>query len=51
MNHAKAPKILVWEKKNEGCVKGCTSKGNHGSKVASFLLLHLSKGFDIAALK
>ena len=39
MDQAKAPKRLVWRKKNEGLVKSCTSKGNkagHGGKVAGF---------------
>ena len=51
MDQAKAPKTLVWRKKNEGFIKGCTSRGNkagHGGKVASFLLLYrLVKGFGI----
>ena len=41
MDQAKAPKSLVWRKKNEGHIKGCTSKGNkagHGGKVASFFV-------------
>ena len=28
MDQAKAPKTLVWTKKNEDLSKGCTSKGN-----------------------
>ena len=28
MDQAKAPKSLVWRKKNEGLIKGCTSKVN-----------------------
>ena len=42
MDQAKAPKILVWRKKNEGFIKGCTSKTNkagHGGKVASFFVV------------
>ena len=53
-DQAKAPKSLVWRKKNEDLIKGCTSKGNkagHGGKVASFLLLrHLVKGFAIVSI-
>ena len=49
MDQAKAPKSLVWRKKNEGLIKGCTSKGNkagHGRKVARFFVaISLSKGF------
>ena len=48
MNQARAPKSLVWRKKNEGLIKGCTSKGNkagHGGKVASFFVgISLGKG-------
>ena len=48
MGQLKAPKSLVWRKKNEGLNKGCTSKGNkagHGGKVASsFVALSLGKG-------
>ena len=48
MGQLKAPKSLVWRKKNEGLNKGCTSKGNkagHGGKVASFFVaLSLGKG-------
>ena len=48
MDQAKAPKSLVWRKKNEGLGKGCTSKGNkagHGGKVASFFVaISLGKG-------
>ena len=39
IEQAKAPKSLVWRKKNEGLIKGCTSnrnKAGHGGKVASF---------------
>ena len=54
MDQAKAPKSLVWRKKNEGLIKGCTSKGNkagHGDKVSSSLLLyHLVKGFAIVSI-
>ena len=54
MNQAKTPKSLVWRKKNEGLIKGCTSKGNkagHGGKVASFLLLYrLAKGFAMVSI-
>ena len=49
MDWAKIPKFLVWRKKNEGLIKGCTSKRNEAGncgKVASFLLLyHLVKRF------
>ena len=41
MDQAKAPKSLVWRKKNEGLAKGCTSKGNkagHCRKVTSFFV-------------
>ena len=48
VNQAKAPKSLVWRKKTEGLIKGCTSKGNeagHGNKVAScFVAISLGKG-------
>ena len=48
MDQAKAPKSLVWRKKNEGLIKGCTSKENkagHGGKVASFFVaISLGKG-------
>ena len=48
MDQAKAPKSLVWRKKNEGLIKGCTSKENkagHGGKVASFFVaISLAKG-------
>ena len=40
IDEAKAPKSLVWRKKNEGLAKVCTSKGNkagYGGRVASFL--------------
>ena len=43
MDLAKIPKFLVWRKKNEGLIKGCTSKRNEAGncgKVASFLLLY-----------
>ena len=47
MDQAKAPKSLVWRMKNEGHIKGCTSKGNkagHGGKVASlFVAISLGK--------
>ena len=41
MDQAKAPKSLVWRKKNEGLIKGCTSKGNktgHSGTMASFFV-------------
>ena len=41
MDRAKTPKSLVWRNKNEGLIKGCTSKGNKaglGGKVASFFV-------------
>ena len=41
IDHAKAPKRMVWRKKNESLIKDCTSKGNkagHGGKVASFFV-------------
>ena len=48
MDQAKAPKSFVWRKKNEGLIKGCTSKGHkawHGGKVASFFVaISLGKG-------
>ena len=48
LDQAKAPKSLVWRKKDEGLSKGCTSKGNkagHGGKVASFFVaISLGKG-------
>ena len=48
MDQAKAPKSLVWRKKNKGLIKGCTSKENkagHGGKVASFFVaMSLGKG-------
>ena len=48
MDQTKAPNILVWRKKNEGLIKGCTSKGNkagHGCKLASFFVaISLRKG-------
>ena len=48
MDQAKAPKSLVWRKKNEGLIKGCTSKRNkagHGGKVTSFFVaISLDKG-------
>ena len=48
MDQAKAPKRLVWREKNEGLIKGCTSKENkagHGGKVASFFVaISLVKG-------
>ena len=33
MDQAKAPKDLVWRKKNEDLIKGCTSKGNKAGMV------------------
>ena len=42
MGQAKAPKCLVWQKKNEGLIKGCTSKRNKAGMV---------KGFAIASLR
>ena len=52
MDQAKAPKGLVYRKKNEGLRE--TTKGNkagHGGKVASFLLLyHLVKEFAITSI-
>ena len=54
IDQAKAPKILVWRKKNEGLIKGCTSEGNktgHGGKVASFFVaISLGKGFTIVSI-
>ena len=53
MDQAKAPKSLVWRKKNEGLIKGCTSKGNkagHGAKVVSFFVA-LSLGKAICYCK
>ena len=59
MDQAKAPKSLVWRKKNEGLIKGCTSKENAGqkkkqgmvAKLQVFLLLyHLLKGFAIVSI-
>ena len=48
MDQAKAPKSLVWRKKNEDLIKGCPSKGNKaglGGKVASFFVaISLGKG-------
>ena len=48
MDQTKATKRLVWRKKNEGFIKGCTSKGKkagHGGKVASFFVaISLGKG-------
>ena len=48
MDQAKVPKGLVWRKKNEVLIMGCSSKKNkagHGGKVASFLIaISLSKG-------
>ena len=48
MDQAKAPESLVWRKKNEGPIKGWTSKRNkagYGGKVASFLVaISLGKG-------
>ena len=53
MHQAKAPKHLVWRKKNEGLIKGCTSKrnkaGNDG-KVASFFVA-ISRGKGICYCK
>ena len=47
MDEAKAPKSLVWRKKNEGLIKGRTLKGNkagYGGKVASsFVAISLGK--------
>ena len=49
-----ALKSLLWRKKNEGLIKGFTSKGNkamHGGKVASFLLLyHLLRRFAVVSV-
>ena len=48
IDQAKAPKSLVWRKRNEVLIKGCTSKGNkagYGSKVARcFVAISLGKG-------
>ena len=41
MDQAKAPKRRVWRKRNEGLIKGCTSKGNKaelGGRVESFFV-------------
>ena len=47
MDQAKALKSLVWRKKNEFLIMGCTSKGNkagHGGKVTSvFVAISLGK--------
>ena len=47
MYQAKSPKHSVWRKKNEGLVKGCTTKGNkagHGGKMeSSFVVISLGK--------
>ena len=54
MNQAKVPKSLVWKKKTEGLIKGCTSKGNKSDMMAKwqvFLLLYqLVKGFAIVSI-
>ena len=48
MDLAKAPKSLVWRKKNEGLFNVCSSNGNkagHGGKVTSFFVAtSLGKG-------
>ena len=45
MDQAKAPKGLVWRKKNEGLIKG--NIAGHGGKVASFFLaISLGKGIS-----
>ena len=42
MDQAKAPKGLVWRKKNESLIKGCTSKGNKAGHVF-FVAVSLGK--------
>ena len=48
MDQAKAPKCLVWRKKNQGLIEGCTSKGNkacYDGKIASYsVTISLGKG-------
>ena len=46
MDQTKAPKSLVWRKKNEGLAKGCTSKRNkagHCRKMASFFCCYITR--------
>ena len=48
MEQAKAPKSLVWRKKTEGLITGCTSKV---AKSRVFLLqYHLAKRFTIVSI-
>ena len=50
MDQTKSPKCSVWTKKNEGLIKGSTSKGNkggHSGKVASVFCYYITWERDL----